>query len=139
MMTPEQMQLVQTSWSKVEPIAPQAAELFYGRLFKLDPSLRALFKGDMQAQGTKLMRAITLVVRGLEQLDTLAPTLRALGRRHVGYGVKESHYETVGAALLWTLEQGLGSAFTPATGTAWTEAYDVLASVMKEGAVTVAA
>ncbi len=138
-MTPEQMQLVQTSWTKVEPIASQAAELFYGRLFELDPSLRALFKGDMQAQGAKLMRAITLVVRGLEQLDVLAPTLRALGRRHVGYGVKNSHYDTVGVALLWTLAQSLGSAFTPATSAAWAEAYNVLATVMKEGAATSAA
>ncbi len=138
-MTSEQMQLVQTSWAKVDPIASQAAELFYGRLFELDPSLRALFKGDMQAQGTKLMRAITLVVRGLEQLDVLAPTLRALGRRHVSYGVQEAHYDTVGVALLWALEQGLGSAFTPATGTAWAEAYNVLATVMKEGAATSAA
>ena len=138
-MTPEQMQLVQTSWAKVTPIAPQAAELFYDRLFELDPSLRALFKGNMQAQGAKLTLAITLVVRSLDRLDSLLPDLRALGRRHAGYGVQAAHYDTVGAALLETLEQGLGPAFTPATRTAWAEAYNVLATVMKEAAVPSAA
>ena len=138
-MTPEQMQLVQTSWAKVELIAPQAAELFYKHLFELDPSLRALFKGNMQMQGEKLMQTIALVVHSLDQLDELLPSLRALGQRHVGYGVKAAHYDTVGAALLWTLEKGLGPVFTPATGTAWAEAYNILATVMKDAAVTSAA
>ena len=133
-MTPEQIRLVQTSWAKVVPIAPQAATLFYGRLFELDPSLKALFKSDLEAQGEKLMRAITLVVRSLERLHDLLPSIRALGQRHVGYGVQPAHYDTVGAALLWTLQQGLAEAFTAETSDAWAEAYNVLASVMKEAA-----
>ena len=135
-MNPEQVLLVKTSWTKVAPIAPQAAELFYERLFELDPTLRALFKNDIHAQGIKLMRAINLVVKSLDQLDALLPTVRALGQRHVNYGVQAAHYDTVGAALLWTLQQGLGSDFTMPTRAAWTEAYTLLASVMKDAAQT---
>lgn len=133
-MTPESKALVQESWTLVEPIADTAAELFYGRLFELDPSLRSMFRGDMKEQGKKLMQMITVVVRGLNRLDDLVPAIEALGRRHVGYGVKDSHYDTVAAALLWTLEQGLGAAFTPAVKAAWTEAYTLLATVMKRAA-----
>ena len=133
-MTPEQMQIVQKSWAMVMPIAPQAAELFYERLFELDPSLRALFKSDMTAQGEKLTRAITSIVCNLDKLDSLLPGLRALGKRHIGYGAEPAHYDTVGAALLWTLEQGLGADFTPAVRAAWAEAYNILATVMKDAA-----
>src|ERR1044071_3386083 len=133
-MTPESKALVQDSWPLVEPIADPAAELFYGRLFALDPSLKPLFRGDMKEQGKKLMQMITVVVRGLNRLDDLEPAIESLGRRHVGYGVQDSHYDTVAAALLWTLEQGLGAAFTPAVKAAWTEAYTLLATVMKRAA-----
>jgi hemoglobin-like flavoprotein len=133
-MTPESIALVQDSWSKVEPIADTAAALFYGRLFELDPSLRPLFRGDMEEQGRKLMQMITVVVRGLDRLDQLVPAVEALGRRHAGYGVSDEHYGTVAVALLWTLEQGLGDAFTPEVLAAWTEAYTLLATVMKRAA-----
>ena len=127
--------LVQWSWEQVLPIADDAAQLFYGRLFELDPSLRPMFAhSDMAEQRRKLMQMITVAVRGLERLDTLLPAVRALGARHVGYGVKDEHYDTVGAALLWTLEQGLGAAFTPEVRESWAATYGTLASIMREAA-----
>ena len=131
-MTPQQTSLVQQSFALVVPIAETAAELFYRRLFELDPSLRALFHGDMAEQGRKLMQMLAVAVRGLNQPASLLPAVRALGRRHAGYGVTEEHFETVGAALLWTLEQGLGAAFTPEVAQAWVSVYAVLATTMKE-------
>lgn len=133
-MTPEQIQAVQSSWQKVAPIADQAAAMFYGRLFELDPELRKLFKGDLATQGGKLMTMINLVVNSLDRLDAIVPMAKASGQRHVGYGVKAEDYATVGEALLWTLEQGLGAAFTPAVREAWTTAYTVLAQTMLAGA-----
>lgn len=134
-MTPEHMHLVQDSWEHVAPITETAAEIFYGRLFELDPTLRPLFaKADMRAQGKMLMRMLAGAVQGLNDLDQLVPTVENLGRRHVNYGVKDAHYDTVGAALLWTLEQGLGEAFTPEVREAWTEAYLMLATIMRDAA-----
>jgi hemoglobin-like flavoprotein len=133
-MTPESKKLVQESWTLVEPIADTAAALFYGRLFELDPSLRPMFRGDLKEQGKKLMQMITVVVRGLDRLDQLVPAVEALGRRHAGYGVRDEHYGTVAAALLWTLGQGLGVAFTAPVKAAWTEAYTLLATVMQRAA-----
>ena len=131
-MLPEQKTLVQDSFALVVPIADTAAELFYARLFELDPSLRSMFRGDMREQGRKLMQMLTVAVRGLDRLDAILPAVQALGRRHAAYGVRDEHFETVGAALLWTLEQGLGSAFTPEVAQAWASVYGVLASVMKD-------
>lgn len=130
-MTPEQIALVQGTWAKVVPIKDTAAELFYGRLFELDPSLRALFKGDMKEQGRKLMAMINVAVAALDKLDTIVPAVKDLGRRHSGYGVKPQDYGTVATALLWTLEKGLGDAFTPAVKEAWTGTYMVLAQTMQ--------
>ncbi|TXS95955.1 hemin receptor [Parahaliea maris] len=129
-MTPEQVTLVKDSWKQVVPISEQAAELFYGRLFELDPGLQPLFKGDMKQQGKKLMTMINTAVVSLDRLDDIVPAVQDLGRRHVGYGVEDSHYDTVGAALLWTLGQGLGEGFTDAVKEAWTLTYTTLASVM---------
>ena len=132
--------LVQSTWEQVVPIADTAAQLFYGKLFELDPSLRVLFaNADMTEQRKKLMQIITVAVRGLERIDELLPAIEALGRRHGGYGVKEQHYTTVATALLWTLEQGLGPAFTPEVRLAWTETYTILAAVMQRGARELAA
>ena len=136
-MTPEQVTLVQTSWEKVVPIADKAAELFYGKLFETDPALKPLFKGDMAEQGKKLMTMITTVVRGMQNLDKLVPAIQDLGKRHVGYGVKDEHYDTVGGSLIWTLEQGLGEEFTPETKDAWVAAYTILATTMKDAAAEV--
>jgi hemoglobin-like flavoprotein len=102
-MTPEQITLVQTSFGQVLPIADTAAALFYQRLFELDPELRPMFRGDMQEQGRKLMAMLKLAIDGLTRLDELVPAVQSLGRRHIGYGVRDQHYDTVAAALLWTL------------------------------------
>jgi nitric oxide dioxygenase len=134
-MSPSQIDLVQASFAEVKPIAATAAELFYQRLFAMDPSLRALFKGDMPRQGQMLMSMIGAAVAGLRNLETLAPVVRQLGARHVGYGVQPQHYQTVGGALLWTLERGLGDRFTPEVREAWAAAYELLAEVMQLGAL----
>jgi hemoglobin-like flavoprotein len=112
--------------------------LFYGRLFSLDPALKPLFKGNLQAQGRKLMSMISTAVNGLTRLDTLVPAVQDLGRRHVKYGVKDQHYDTVAVALVWTLDQGLGEAFTPEVEEAWVAAYGVLAKTMKDAAAVTA-
>lgn len=131
-MNPEIVRLVQQSWGQVLPIAPQAAALFYKNLFELDPALKSLFKGDMEAQGTRLMQMIDVAVSKLDKLDVLIPVLQGLGTRHVGYGVQPQHYDTVAAALLKTLEQGLGDAFTPQVRSAWEAVYSAMANVMIE-------
>src|SRR5512139_2279290 len=135
-MTPENIARVKDSWRQVLPIQDTAARLFYGRLFELDPGLRALFRGDMTEQGRKLMTMINTVVASLDNLAPLLGAVEDLGRRHVAYGVTEAHYDTVGSALLWTLGQGLGAQFAPPVEAAWTEAYATLASVMKQAAYT---
>jgi len=133
-MNDPQKYLVQSSFEKVAPIAETAAALFYGRLFELDPSLRHMFPSDMAEQGRKLMHMLTLAVRGLDRPDQLIPAVEMLGRRHAGYGVKPEHYDTVAAALLWTLEQGLGEAFTPEVKDAWVAVYTLLATTMQTAA-----
>jgi hemoglobin-like flavoprotein len=134
-MTPNEVGLIKTSWAAVEPIADTAAGLFYGRLFELDPALQRLFRRtDMAAQRKVLMQTLTVVVKSLDRLDQIVPAVQALGRRHAGYGVRAAHYGTVGSALLWTLEQGLGDGFSSEVRAAWTEAYGTLASVMIDAA-----
>ncbi len=128
------IQLVQNSWQKVVAIGPQAAALFYQNLFEADPALKPLFKGDLQAQGKKLIEMISVAVSKLTELNVLIPVLQNLGKRHGGYGVQDSHYDTVGAALLKTLGQGLGNEFTQDVKNAWTNVYGVMAHVMKEAA-----
>jgi hemoglobin-like flavoprotein len=130
-MSPEQKTLVKSTWSKVIPIADAAATLFYNRLFEIDSSTRSLFKSaDMAEQRRKLVQALAAVVSGLDNLASLVPVLEKMGRNHVGYGVTDKHYDSVGAALLWTLEQGLKEAWTPAAKDAWTAAYGAVAGVM---------
>jgi hemoglobin-like flavoprotein len=133
-MTPQQIEVVQASFTKVAPIAETAAGLFYARLFELDPQLKHLFKGDMKRQGMMLMSMIATAVRGLSNTEALLPMVKNLGRRHVGYGVKDSHYAIVGQALIETLEKGLGKDFDAQTREAWLGAYSLLSSVMKSGA-----
>jgi hemoglobin-like flavoprotein len=126
-----QKALVQTSFAKVRPIAETAAALFYRRLFELDPTLRPLFKGDLEEQGRKLMDMLAMAVKALDRPEALLPALAALGRRHAGYGVNDHDYETVGEALLWTLEQGLGPSFTPEVREAWSTLYRLVADTMR--------
>lgn len=138
-MTPKQISLVQGTWESVLPISQTAATIFYDKLFAADPSLRELFTGDLEEQKTKLMTMIGVAVNSLNHLDNIVPAVKALGRRHAGYGVQPDHYATVGGALLATLEQGLGPAFTPDVKEAWATVYGVLAGAMQESGANVAA
>jgi hemoglobin-like flavoprotein len=138
-MTDEQVTMVQRSWEQVVPIADTAAGLFYGRLFETAPHTRPLFTGDLDEQGRKLMQMITTVVRSLDRLDRVVPAVQALGRRHATYGVADADYAPVGAALLWTLEQGLGEAWNDELRGAWTSAYTTLADTMRAAAATATA
>ena len=135
-MTNEQIKLVQESFKQVAPIAETAAQLFYARLFELDPDLELLFKGNLSEQGRKLMQMLGLAVNSLNRMDQLLPVVRSLGSRHVSYGVRDKDYDTVGKALLWTLRTGLGEAFTPNVEAAWSNVYATLASTMQSGAGT---
>lgn len=127
-------QLVKESFDLIEPIAPRAAELFYANLFALDPSLQSLFKSDMVAQGEKLMKMLGVAVSLLDKPQVLIPALESLGRRHADYGVRDEHYDTVGSALISTLQQGTGVAFTPEVREAWIDVYGVVSRTMKEAA-----
>src|SRR5882757_10041570 len=128
-MNPMQIKLVQDSFAKVAPISEQAAVLFYGRLFEVAPSVRAMFPDDMTEQRKKLMATLA-VVGGLSNLEAVLPAASALAKRHVNYGAKAEHYPVVGGALLWTLEKGLGDAWTPEVAQAWTAAYGTLSGYM---------
>ncbi len=130
----DQIILVQETFDRIRPISEEAAELFYNRLFELAPWLKSLFKGDVKTQGRMLMQMLDYAVTGLDRLDTIAPTIQDLGKRHVGFGVREEYYETVGEAFLWTLEQGLGKDFTPEVKDAWAAAYKLLSDTMKSAA-----
>lgn len=136
-MTPEQIELVQSTWDAVKPDADTVAELFYQRLFELDPSLKPLFKGDMKEQGKKLMATLNLAVASLTKLEEILPAVQALGRRHVEYGVPDESYQTVGQAMLDTLAKGLGEAFTDDVKEAWTQTYVTLSTVMIKAGKTV--
>jgi len=129
-MTPNQIQLVQSSFAKVAPIAEQAAALFYARLFELAPEVRPMFKGEMVEQGRKLIAMLSTVVGGLNRVENIVPVAQKLAVRHVAYGVQPAHYAVVGTALIDTLAKGLGDAFTPDTRLAWETAYGTLSAVM---------
>ena len=129
-MTPEQVTLVQQTFGQVAPIADKAAEIFYDRLFEVAPTVKPLFQGDMAEQRRKLIAMLAVVVRGLSDLPSILPAASALAKRHVDYGARPEHYPVVGAALLWTLERGLGPQWTSEAASAWTAAYSTLSSFM---------
>ena len=133
-MTPKQIGLIRATWDKVLPISEPAAEMFYGKLFEIDPELKPLFSSDIKEQGKKLMTMIDTVVKNLDNLEAVVPAAQASGARHKGYGVKDEDYATVAEALLWTLDQGLGDDFTDEVKEAWTEAYVILSTTMKDAA-----
>lgn len=133
-MTPTQKTLVKETWAQVLPIQEKAADLFYTRLFDQYPEVRPMFKGDIQEQGEKLMKMLDLAVNSLDNVDSLIEPLKAAGKAHKNYGVAEADYQKVAASLLWTLEQGLGDAFTSDVKDAWTATYVTLSGVMIEGA-----
>ena len=131
-MTPAQKELVQGTWSLVVPIADTATAMFYERLFEIDPGSKELFqKTDLAEQRLKLLQVLSVAISGLDDLGRLIPIVEELGRRHAGYGVKDQHYDSVGSALLWTLQKGLGAAWNAETAAAWTEVYGVLSGVMR--------
>jgi len=129
-MTPEQIKLVQQSFARVAPISEAAAVLFYGRLFEIAPTVKSMFPADMTEQRRKLMAMLAAVVNGLGDLPSILPAASALARRHVSYGARAEHYPVVGAALLWTLEKGLGENWTPEVADAWSAAYETLSRYM---------
>ncbi len=129
-MNPEEVKLVQDSFAKVAPISEAAAKIFYDRLFEVAPQVRAMFPDDMTEQRKKLMATLAVVVGGLSNLAAILPAASALAKRHVSYGAKPAHYPVVGGALLYTLEKGLGEAWTPDVAAAWTAAYGTLSGYM---------
>jgi hemoglobin-like flavoprotein len=130
--TPRQIALIRQSWVNVQPVADRAAKLFYDRLFEVRPDLRPMFGGDMLEQGRQLMTMLSVLIHGLERIDSLA-TVQDLGARHARYGVRAEHYDAVGEALLWTLERGLSTAFTAEVKEAWLAFYRRLAARMQAG------
>jgi hemoglobin-like flavoprotein len=136
MVTSRQKPQVQESFAAIAPILDDAMVLFYGRLFEIDPTLRGMFPADMSAQRKKLAQMLSAAVNGLDRVEQLVPVLQNLGQRHAAYGVTAQHYDTVGAALLWTLEAGLGPAFTPELKDSWATVYGLVTSVMKAAAET---
>jgi len=133
-MTPEQVTLVQPTFAEVVPVAAEAGEAYYGRLFEVAPAVQPLFPSDMTQQRRKLMASLAIVVHGLSDLPSILPTASALAKRHIGYGAKPEHYPLVGEALLWTLARALGPRWTPEVASAWTAAYTTLSDVMIEAA-----
>ena len=133
-MNTQQIELVQNTFAQAAPRAEEIARRFYQRLFELDPTLRPLFVHDLEQQGEKLMTVLGFAVRGLQQPATITSAVRRLGERHVDYGVQPHHYATVGEALLWTLAQCFGPAFTGEVREAWRAAYALLAGVMQQAA-----
>jgi hemoglobin-like flavoprotein len=131
-MTPETERVVRDSWARFEPVAVQSAGFFYEKLFELDPEARPLFaRTDMEAQGRKVMQMFAEIVRMLDRPEALVSEVADLGRRHVHYGVRDHQYDSVGIALLWTLERGLGAGFTAEVRNAWTEAYLLVSTVVR--------
>jgi len=130
-MTPEQVDIVQRTWRVVLPVGDTAAQLFYGKLFSLDPSIESLFREDMREQGRNLTAMISVAVGSLSRPERITLAVQQLGKRHAAYGVEPRHYELVGIALLWMLEQVLGDAFTPQVQGAWKAVYDLLATTMQ--------
>jgi hemoglobin-like flavoprotein len=133
-MTKERIQLLQQNLLRLLSVSDLTGQLFYKRLFELDPSIRSMFKADMQEMTRQLMQTVGMIVTGLSTPGEVMSLVAEYGRKHVEYGVVEAHYETVCTALLWTLEQILGSEFTPESHAAWAEAYDFIAKLMKDAA-----
>jgi len=130
-MNKQQIELLQRAFAKVDPVAQEVGDLFYGRLFEMDPSLRPLFTGDIKAQAKMLMTAIGLAVQRLDHPDVVTSQVALIGQRHLNYGAMPADFDKFGAALQWALEQTLGDAFTPSAKDAWTEAFKFIVQGMK--------
>ena len=135
-MTPEQIIIVQTTFGTVLPFADETADCFYYRLFQLDPSLRSLFKHNIDLQRRKLISSLVLVIKNLQRPEVFLHKVQHLGRAHVAYGVSPHHYDLVGEALLYAIAQRLGTDFTQEVRAAWLAAYTLLANTMQTAAAT---
>jgi len=129
-MKAEQLKLVLDSLVLVQPLADEIAKSFYMHLFEIAPSSKKLFTGDMDRQGTMLMTSLSLAVSGLSDMDSILPSVQALGERHFSYGVKPEHFQPALESFIWALEQHLGAQFTPALKDAWTMAFQALTDAM---------
>ncbi len=121
---------IRTSWSIAAVDPGRTAQIFYANLFRLDPTTKPLFVGNLSLQGRKLTQTLSFIVDNLENPDTLMPAAVDLAKRHVGYGVVPEQYASVGAALIETFKQLLGPAFTPEDEAAWGEVYQGLSGAM---------
>ena len=131
-MTPEREQLVRSTWNRFAPHAADHARFFYDKLFELDPDCRAMFKtATMDEQRHRLMETLGHLIAELDDPERFVSDVAVLGMRHVVYGVRDSDYDAAGVALLWTLEKALGDEFTPEARSAWIEAYQAIASIMR--------
>jgi hemoglobin-like flavoprotein len=133
-MTPEQINLVKENFNQIAPLADEVASEFYQRLFQLDANLRPLFAEDLTEQKKKLMMMLKFAVGTLDRMDVFEPSLQELGRKHVAYGVRGEHYETVGSALMLTLQKMLGEGLTAELEAAWISAYTLIAGTMRGAA-----
>lgn len=130
-MTPDAERLIRETWPRVAARGDDAAQLFYDRLFSIAPDTRRLFaQVEMRHQGRKFIAMLDQIVAALDQAPVLVADVAALARRHSGYGAEPAHYASVGAALVWTVEQLLGEDATPDISAAWREAYTLVAAVM---------
>jgi hemoglobin-like flavoprotein len=135
--TRRQKQIVSETFPLIREMAIPVSLLFYGRLFDLDPSLRQLFKIDLKEQSKKLVATLDALVEGIDDWERIVPTLRELGQRHAGYGVKDEHYDTVCSALVWAFGQALQPGFDNEVRAAWTAVIQAVNEQMKMGAATV--
>ena len=129
-MNREQAQLIRDSLVQVRPIADRIAESFYFHMFEIAPHLRKLFTGNMKTQGAMLMTSLELAVSSLDDMESILPSVQALGERHMSYGVKKEYYRYARESFLWALEKHLNDEFTPTLKNAWSEAFDTLIEVM---------
>lgn len=130
-----QVELLETSFAQVKPVANEFADRFYENLFTDYPAAQPLFANtDIKQQSKKLLQSLVLVVENLRKPDALGDALTGLGARHVKYGALPEHYPLVGNTLLKTFEEFLGAAWTDEVKQAWIDAYGAISTIMLDGA-----
>jgi hemoglobin-like flavoprotein len=138
-MTPEQLELVQSSYTALGGTAPEMARDFYARLFAADPTTRELFTESADTMAIKFADELGAIVEAITSYETFAPRVRDLAARHVRYGVQTRHYQPLGDALIATLAAHLGQQWTPELEAAWRRAYNLVSELMMATAATVEA
>ena len=129
-LTTEQKRLILNSFFRLEPALDLVAQLFFLKLFRLDPGLRKKFDGPVEMQARKFSAGAKLAMISLGHEDGLAPTLKLLGTRHRQMGIRARHYRTMSRALVWTLERSLDKSFDRDTRDAWNTMLAQFAKVM---------